>query len=105
MNYEQQVKKLEKLKKMLETYRRTKDKISGIKELSEILGTGFSISTIQRYMHELYEKNMIDISEYKEILEWLKTNKEIGTSLGGKNSQTKHGYEKGEHGYFKGSKK
>ena len=104
MNYEQIEKKQEKLKTLISAYRELKDKISSIREFSNILGIGFSKSTIQRYFHEMYEQKLIDDKEYQEICEWLKKNIKAGNSLGGKTFQERYGYEKDELGHFKGGK-
>ena len=105
MNYNQLEEKDIKLIKTLEVFRQCKNEISSIKELSVKLGKGFSTSTIQRYFHELRARNYINDEEYLEICEWLKTNKKISTSKGGKISQEKHGYSKDELGHFTGGRK
>jgi len=105
MNNEQIDKKQEKLKILINAYRELKDKIGSIREFSEVLGNGFSKSTIQRYFHEMYEYKMIGISEYEEICEWLKNNTKTGNIKGGKISQEKYGYEKDELGHFRGGKR
>jgi len=104
MNNEQIDKKQEKLKILINAYRELKDKIGSIREFSEVLGNGFSKSTIQRYFHEMYEQKLINEREYKEICEWLKNNAKEGNSLGGRVAQEKYGYEKDELGHFKGGK-
>ena len=105
MNYSQQEEKEFKLQRLIEVYRSCKNEINSIKELSLKLGKGFSTSTIQRYFHELYKKNIIDKDEYDEICIWLSNNKKISTSIGGKVSQEKHGYSKDELGHFTGGRK
>jgi len=104
MNYEQIEKKQEKLAILIKSYRELKDEIKSIKEFSEVLGKGFSKSTIQRYFHEMHEHKLITETEYKEICEWLKNNAKEGNSLGGKVSQEKYGFKKDELGHFKGGK-
>lgn len=103
MNYKQQEEKERKLIEFRDLLRKLRSNVSGIKELSKKLGNGFSESIIQRYMHELYERHLIR-EEYKENCEWLKNNKKISNSMGGKISQEKYGYEKDELGHFKGGK-
>lgn len=105
MNYNQQQKKEEKLRKTLEYYRNLKNKISSIKELSDLLGDGYSTSTLQRYFHELYERKIIGMTEYEEICNWLNNNKVSGAIKGGKISQELHSFEKDELGHFTGGKK
>ena len=105
MNLRQQEEKELKLQKLIEVYRNFKNNLNSIKELSEKLGNGFSTSTIQRYFHELYEKKLIEKEEYDEICEWLNNNKKISRSIGGKNSQERHGFSKDELGHFTGGKK
>lgn len=105
MNIKQQEEKERKLIEFRDIFRQLKNSVSGIKELSEKLGEGFSKSTIQRYLHELYERNLIHEEEYKEIKDWLKENKEKGNIIGGIISQEKYGYSKDEIGHFQGRKK
>lgn len=104
MNYKQQEEKERKLIEFRDLLRQLRGSVNGIRELSETLGVGFSKSTIQRYIHELYERHLIDDEEYNDICGWLKNNKKTGNSLGGKISQEKYGYEKDELGHFKGGK-
>lgn len=105
MNYGQMEKKQEKLIVLLNAFRELKGKVGSIKELSEILGEGYSKSTIQRYFHEMYDLHMINLEEYNEICDWLKGNIKAGTSLGGIVTQEKYGYSQDELGHFKGGKK
>ena len=105
MNLRQQEEKELKLQKLIEVYRNFKNDLNSIKELSEKLGNGFSTSTIQRYFHELYEKNYIEKEEYDEICIWLNNNKKVSRSIGGKISQEKYGFSKDELGHFTGGKK
>ena len=105
MNYRQQEEKEYKLQRLITVYRNFKNEVNSVKELSEKLGNGFSTSTIQRYFHELYNKNYIDKDEYDEICAWLDNNKKISRSIGGKISQERHGYSKDELGHFTGGKK
>ena len=86
MNYKQQEEKERKLIEFRDLLKQLKNNVNGIKELSEKLGNGFSKSTIQRYIHELYEKHLIDEEEYKEYCEWMKNNKKAGNFLGGKHN-------------------
>ena len=48
---------------------------------------------------------MINKEEYEEICSWLKNNKKINTSIGGKVYQEKYGYSKDEYGRFTGGRK
>lgn len=105
MNYDQIERKQEKLKILLNAFRDLKDKVGSIKELSNMLGEGFSKSSIQRYFHEMYELKMINDSEYDEICEWLKNNIKSGTALGGIVTQERYGYSQDELGHFKGGRK
>lgn len=95
--------KLEKIEKTLKTYREMKDEISSIKELVEI--TGYSKSSIQRYLQEAKKLDSVSIEEKEEIQNWLNQNKEKGLIAGGVTSQEKYGYSKDEAGHFKGGKK
>lgn len=104
MDYKQIEIKRQKLNVLLNSYRKLKNEIKNIREFSEIMGPGYSKSTIQRYFHDMYKLKIINEKEYSEICEWLKENKKIGNSLGGIVSQEKYGYEKDEIGHFKGGK-
>ena len=98
MNYKQMEEKLKKIKRVLELYKTT----DTINEIIDI--TGYSRSRIQDYLRN-DSKKYVDKDEYEQILKWLNNSKNIGNSNGGKISQSLHGYDKDEKGYFKGSGK
>lgn len=102
MNYKQQQEKEIKIHKVIELYKKYKNEIKNIKQLSNI--TSIPTSTLQRYLNNDISK-YISKEEYDEIQKWLQNAKQEGLSRGGINSQLNNGYTKDEIGRFNGKKK
>lgn len=105
MNYKQMEEKEKKLKIARDAFILYKFKVSSLDELAFILGNGFSSSTLQRYLHELYAREEFTEDEYVELCNWLEVNKKNGCIKGGNVSQQEYGFSQDELGHFTGGKK
>ncbi len=102
MNYKQQEEKAVKIKYVLEEFRKYKNEIINLKELSNL--TSISTSSLQRYLKEDMLR-YVSKEEYQEIELWLQNAKKDGLSRGGTNSQINNSYTKDEIGRFNGNKR
>ena len=102
MNLAQQEQKEKNIMKTLETYKKYRNELENIKDLSKI--TGIHNNTIQRYLHDPKFLDSLNDEEREYLDNWLITSKKNGNKKGGKISQELHGYSKDIKGHFKGTK-